>query len=379
MPDPSNVASPLLEVAELEDFLIFLKQVQQVDLTGYKRPTLLRRLRIRMQQVKVNHYQEYLDYLKQKPDEVTHLLNAVFINYTFFFRDRPVWDYLANEVIPQIIRNKAPNEPIRIWSAGCASGEETYSIAILLIEALGIEQFQQRVRIYGTDVDSDALQQAQRGCYSHRAIATVPPDFLDRYFEYTPNGYRWRHELCGSITFHHHNLIQSPPLRNIDLLICRNTLMYLMSETQIRALTRFHFSLQPHGFLVLGQAEDLVTYLQRSFFAVMDSKARIFTKERVDRRSLPPSFWQVPMLNKGLRNGTVLKYPSPSPEDVEQQSVQLEMIENEIEWLHEQVRSLQDELCDRIQQQHEVEQELKATKQELALMNQEIHRRMRTE
>lgn len=274
----ATINIPSLEATELEELLIYLKQFQQVDLTNYKRPSLLRRIRVRMLQVGVDCYQDYFDYLQRQPDEVTHLLNTIFINVTCFFRDRPVWDYLENQAIPQILANKPSDEPIRVWSAACASGEETYSLAMLLAEALGLEQFQKRVRIYGTDVDRDALLQARRGYYSSRAVELISPNLLERYFERRTDGYRWRNDLSHPIVFHHHNLIQTAPLPKIDLLVCRNILMYLTPEAQIRALVRFHFSLRKNGFLMLGQAEDLITPDQKSLFTLIDRQLRVFTK-----------------------------------------------------------------------------------------------------
>lgn len=282
-----------LEASELEDLLIYLKQVQQVDLTDYKRSSLLRRIRVRMQQVGVECYQDYFDHLQQQPDEVSQLLDTVFINVTCFFRDRPVWDYLENQVIPQIVAKKALNEPIRVWSAGCASGEETYSLAMLLAEALGLEQFQKRVRIYGTDVDRDALLQARRGYYSPNAVELIPPNLLERYFQRRTDGYRWRSDLGHPIIFYPHNLIQAAPLPKIDLLVCRNMLMYLTPEAQIRALVRFHFSLRENGFLMLGQAEDLITPDQKSLFTYIDRQVRVFTKvpgAHRNNRLLPIAF-----------------------------------------------------------------------------------------
>ncbi|MDX2213147.1 MAG: protein-glutamate O-methyltransferase CheR [Oculatellaceae cyanobacterium bins.114] len=270
--------SPSLKVEQLEKLLIYLKQVHQIDLTGYKRPSLLRRTQLRMQQVGVECYQDYFDQLQQQPDEVTHLVNTVLVNFTCFFRDRPVWDYLINHVIPHIITSKAPNEPIRIWSAGCASGEEAYSLAMLLAEMLGPEQFLQRVRIYGTDVDQDAIRQAHKGCYSAAVAEEIPPVLLGRYFEPTPEGYRWRPDYCPPILFHPHDLIQTAPMPKIDLLVCRNLLMYLTSETQVRALVRFHFSLQPTGFLLLGQAESLIAHPQASLFKPTYRQTKVFQK-----------------------------------------------------------------------------------------------------
>lgn len=275
---PTNPVTPVLEETQLEDLLHYLKQVSQIDLSGYKRPSLMRRILVRMQRVGVAHYQDYLDCLQQQPDEVRHLLDTIYINYTYFFRDRPVWDYLADQIIPQIIGNKAANEPIRVWSAGCASGEETYSLAMLLAEALRVEQFQQRVRIYGTDIDPEAILHARQGHYLPQSVEAVPVAWQERYFEYKEDAYCCRPELRHPIIFCTHNLIQDPPLPQIDLLVCRNTLMYLTVETQIRALVRFHFGLQPHGFLLLGQAENLATRLQTSLFTTIPGKVRTFAK-----------------------------------------------------------------------------------------------------
>ncbi|MBD1911728.1 MULTISPECIES: protein-glutamate O-methyltransferase CheR [unclassified Leptolyngbya] len=380
-----STTSPSLKATNLEDLLNHLKHVQKADLTSYKRSSLMRQIKKRMQHVGAQHYQEYLDHLTQQPDEVTHLLNAVFINCTFFFRDRPIWDYLKSTIIPQIIANKAPNELIRIWSAGCASGEETYSLAILLAEALGVEQFQQRVQIYGTDIDADALWQAQRGCYFPYKVTGIPPELLERYFECTAEGYRWRQELYHSVTFHQHDLIQSPPLSHIDLLLCRNTLMYLIPQAQLQALVRFHFSLQQQGFLLLGMPEGQIPYLRQSLFESKNSKVRLFTKGSTihDYYSLLPlSFCPIPAVNNALTdmNEAGLKHLSDSTnasQDYEQQHVQLEMLQLEVKRLQDQVRSLQDALSVQIQQRHDIEQELRATQKELELMNQEIHRHLR--
>lgn len=262
----------------MDDLLSYLIQVHQVDLTGYKRPSLMRRTLVRMQKVRVEHYQGYLDYLQQHPDEVRHLLSTIYINFTYFLRDRPAWAYLADQVIPQILSNKASNEPIQVWSAGCASGEETYSLAMLLIEALGVEQFQQRVQIYGTDVDPDAILQARQGRYSAHAVESIPPALQARYFESRNNFYDWRQEFRHSINFQLHNLLQDPPLPHIDLLVCRNLLMYFTTEAQLQVLASFYLSLQNNGFLLLGHVETLVTRPQRSLFTPVHQQSRIFTK-----------------------------------------------------------------------------------------------------
>lgn len=266
-PTSTNISTPSLETAELEDFLTNLKQVHQVDLQGYRRSTLMRRISIRMQEVEVEKYQDYIDYLEQEPEELVHLLDTFFINFTQFFRDPPVWDYLANQIIPQLIANKEPNDPIRVWSAGCASGEETYSLAMLLAEALGIEQFQQRVRLYGTDIAPDAVRQARKGFYpAHAVDEAIPSALQEQYFERKTDGYLWRTDLRRSMTFLCHDLTQAPPFPRIDLLVCRNTLMYFIQQSQIQALVRFHFSLRNYGFLLLGKTESIVGNPQALLF-----------------------------------------------------------------------------------------------------------------
>ncbi|MBD2256864.1 protein-glutamate O-methyltransferase CheR [Pseudanabaena sp. FACHB-2040] len=273
----ANSITPSLEAIELEDLLSYLKQVEQIDLTGYKRSTLMRRIQVRMQRAGAKNYQDYLGHLKQ-PGEIIGLLNTIFINFTSFFRDRFVWKYLEDQVIPQLIADRSPDEPIRVWSAGCASGEETYSLAMLLAEALGAEQYQQRVQIYGTDIDQGAITHARRGRYFPHSVKEISPDLLERYFECTADGYQWRRDRGHDIVFHHHNLLQASPLTQIDLLVCRNVFIYLMPEAQTRILANFRFSLKQSGLLMLGQAENIITRPQRALFTAVDRQAKAFKK-----------------------------------------------------------------------------------------------------
>lgn len=271
-------ASPPLTMTQLEDLLIYLNQFHQVDLTGYKRSTLMRRIRIRIQQIELENYQSYFDYLQQHPDEIKCLVDTVYINYTYFFRDPLVWQYLADQVVLQMLANKAPNDPIRVWSVGCASGEETYALAMLFIEALGVEAFQQQVQIYGTDVDSDAILQARQGRYLAHKIELVPPALQEQYFERRDDVHYWRQDLSPSIDFHVHNLIQDPPLPHIDLLVCRNLFIYFTEAAQLQALVRFYLSLEDNGFLLLGHVENLITAAERSLFTPLNRQRKVFTK-----------------------------------------------------------------------------------------------------
>src|SRR5690242_8448531 len=150
----------------LEALIQYIKRTRQFDFNGYKRTTLSRRVGKRMDEVGCDDYADYQDYLEVHPEEFTAFFNTILINVTSFFRDAPAWEFLADEVIPRIISGKDGVEPIRVWSAGCASGEEAYSLAILMCEVLGREQFRARVKIYGTDIDEDALTRARQAVYS---------------------------------------------------------------------------------------------------------------------------------------------------------------------------------------------------------------------
>lgn len=259
-----------------EALLNYLKHNRGCDLTGYKRSILLRRLEHRLQSINVSSYEEYLQYLQNHADEWMALLDTVLINVTSFFRDRDVWNYLAGEIVPQLVASKQPDEPIRVWSAGCASGHEVYSLLILFAEALGIESCLQRVQFYATDVDADAIQQARLATYSSNEVTGISPNLLEKYFEPVEQGYVFHGKLRSKIVFAHHNLAKDAPMSKIDLLACRNVLMYFNPEIQASILVRFHFALKDNGFLFLGSAETVVT--NRQIFTPVNLKHRVFTK-----------------------------------------------------------------------------------------------------
>jgi two-component system CheB/CheR fusion protein len=261
---------------ELEALLGYLRQSRGFDFTGYKRNSLTRRINRRMQTVGVESYNDYIDYLEVHPDEFTQLFNTILINVTSFFRDEEAWRYLADTLIPQIISGKRADASIRVWSAGCASGEEAYSLAMLLAEELGMDGFRERVKIYATDVDNDALNSARHARYPDRAIEPVPEELRARYFEQAGGSYVFHKDLRRSVIFGRHDLLQDAPISRLDLLVCRNTLMYFNAEAQRRVLARFHFALNDRGVLFLGRAEMLLTHA--NLFSPIDLRYRIFSK-----------------------------------------------------------------------------------------------------
>jgi two-component system CheB/CheR fusion protein len=259
-----------------ETLLNYLKQSWRIDFTGYKRPTLMRLMKKRMQRVEIGSYSDYQDYLEANSVEVDYLLDALLLNVTTFFRDPQAWECIANEIVPRILEAKPNNELIRVWSAGCASGEEAYTIAIILAEALGEEEFRRRVKIYATDLDEEAVAHGRLATYSSRELRDVPDELINKYFDQSKTVCTFRSDLRRDVIFGRHNLVQDPPISRLDLLICRNTLMYFNAETQARVLARFHFALNDTGFLFVGKAEMLLTYT--NLFTPFKLKYRIFAK-----------------------------------------------------------------------------------------------------
>lgn len=264
------------EDPEFEALLQYLKRSRGFDFTGYKRPSLMRLMKKRIQRLGVENYQDYLDYLQVHPGELNELFDSLLLNVTTFFRDPAAWEVLAQEIIPKILEAKPNNEPIRVWSAGCASGEEAYTIAILLAEALGTEAFKNRVKIYATDLDEDALTQGRQAAFPAKLLQNLPEELLHKYFETSGNNYLFRSDLRRCVIFGRHDLVHDAPISRLDLLVCRNTLMYLNSDTQARILTRFHFALKDTGFLFVGKAEMLLTHA--NLFTPANLKYRIFSR-----------------------------------------------------------------------------------------------------
>jgi len=256
-----------------EQLLDFLRNSRGFDFTGYKRSSLARRIDKRMQAVSVEGYPNYIDYLSVHPEEFVRLFNTILINVTSFFRDPQVWKYLEEHILPQLA-SKASNGGLRVWSVACASGEETYTIAMLLAEATGLENFSSRVKIYATDIDDEALNKARSGAYNPNDVDGIPGDLLEKYFEYRDGLYLVNKEMRRAVIFGRHNVIHDAPISRIDLLLCRNLLMYLNTATQSQVLSRLHFAIKDGGFLVLGKAEMIVAF--SSMFTPLDLKMRVF-------------------------------------------------------------------------------------------------------
>jgi two-component system CheB/CheR fusion protein len=259
-----------------EALLEFLKRNRGFDFTGYKRSTLLRRVQKRMEAVKVDSFESYHALLEAEPDEFNQLFDTLLINVTRFFRDETPWEFLATDIMPRLLARSEEGNAIRVWSAGCASGEEAYTLAMVLSEGFGAQRFRERVKIYATDVDEDALATARAATYDERQVSDVPEALRAKYFELNEGRHVFRKDMRRSVIFGRNDLVQDAPISRIDLLVCRNTLMYFNSTTQTAILGRFHFALADGGYLMLGRAETLLTHT--GAFAPVDLKRRIFSK-----------------------------------------------------------------------------------------------------
>ena len=289
----------------LQAIFAHLRKRTAHDFSQYKRATILRRLARRLQVTGQGSLPEYASYLRSTPDEVPSLLRDFLISVTQFFRDPPAFDVLEREVIPLLFLGKTAADQVRVWVAGCATGEEAYSVAMLLCEHRSRLDDPPDLQVFATDIDEDALDRAREGHYANVATADVPPSLLRRYFDTEPDGVRVKPELRQMVLFANHNLISDPPFSRLDLVACRNVLIYLERKIQTRIFATFHYSLRPEGFLFLGSAEGLDA-LTKGFGAV-DKKARIYRRQQAGAPARLPSY----SVGDGRRGAP----PRPRPAD----------------------------------------------------------------
>jgi two-component system CheB/CheR fusion protein len=277
--EPANsTEAEFTEDPSFERLLHFLRDSRSFDFTGYKRPSLVRRVRHRMREVGIDSFEDYQDVLQLEPREFTALFNTILINVTSFFRDPDAWEELRTEILPQVLE-ASDGGPLRVWSAGCSAGQEAYSIAMLLHEEMG-SSFRERVKIYATDIDEDALNYARQASYTERETRGLPESYRQRYFDLVNGRYIFTPDLRRSVIFGRNDLTSDAPISRIDILLCRNTLMYLNAETQTRVVSRLGFALRQNGVLFLGKAEMLLNHA--NVFDPIDLKRRFFRRVRVD-------------------------------------------------------------------------------------------------
>jgi two-component system CheB/CheR fusion protein len=277
-------------LSSLEKAVILLRAHTGHDFSLYKRNTLYRRIERRMGIHQINEMASYVRYLQENSQEVDLLFKELLIGVTSFFRDPPAWKQLREQAIPALLAGRSPSEALRAWVPGCSTGEEAYSLAIVFKEA--VDQAKPRVnfklQIFATDLDRDAIEKARQGVFPSNVAADVPPEQLGRYFRKDDQGYRVRNEIRETIIFAPQNLIMDPPFTKLDILTCRNLLIYLTPEVQKKLIPLFHYSLRPGGILFLGSAETIGGATE--LFVPLSGKSRLFRRTDSAPRPEPVEF-----------------------------------------------------------------------------------------
>ena len=226
------------------------------DFSQYKRSTLLRRIQRRLQIHGISELDEYLGHLRQNPTEAQALFNDILIGVTSFFRDRESWEKLESSVIPQILKDKNIGDKVRTWTIGCSTGEEAYGLAMLLFEQCEKLEIHPQIQVFASDLDENSIKYAREGLYPTAIEADVSIERLERFFTLEGNHYRLRREVRDVVLFTHHSVLRDAPFSRLDMITCRNLLIYLEREVQSTVFDIFHYSLNPGGYLFLGNAES---------------------------------------------------------------------------------------------------------------------------
>ncbi|KHK00613.1 PAS domain S-box protein [Desulfovibrio sp. TomC] len=301
------------EGAALESIHALLFEQTGHDMRGYKQSTVMRRLRKHMLLTGAGSLAEYAAKLAADTDERSRLFGDLLIGVTAFFRDSEAFDLLAQRAIPDIFDNLGPGEVMRTWVACCASGEEAYSVAMLLAEQQRQRGEERAVKLFATDLDAKALETARKGVYPRRLAADIGPDRLAVFCQCTADACTMTRELRDNMVFAVHNLLRDPPFLGMDLIVCRNFLIYLNSDLQARVLSLFAHALRPGGYLLLGPAETIGA--AQPFFLTVDKKWRLFRRKTtaVGAFEAPPRFFSHPVPGSGALSGPA-KFLQPDPE-----------------------------------------------------------------
>ena len=297
LPKHTSELTPVLEVAMKKIFQLLRSQTGH-DFSLYKPSTIYRRIERRMAVNEIEDITNYVKHMKQNPIEVEALFRDLLIGVTHFFRDTDAFRMLEKQTIPAIFASRSPGETIRVWVTGCSTGEEAYSIAMLLVEHMEAENSHFNLQMFATDISSESIAIARAGIYPASILADVSPERLARFFTVEPDGssYRVRKSIRDLLIFSEQDLIKDPPFSKLDLISCRNLLIYMSSELQKRIIPLFHYSLKPNGWLLLGTSEGIGEF--EELFQVFDRKAKVYRRKELTKgharpvlgRFIPPLF-----------------------------------------------------------------------------------------
>jgi two-component system CheB/CheR fusion protein len=296
---PEKAPDPLTAVVEI------LRARTKFDFIGYKKGTLRRRTQHRMRLRHFNELPKYVDVLRNDPAEVTALFKDLLINVTSFFREPAAWQFLQENVIRRVVAEKEANAPLRVWVPACSTGEEAYSIAMVLIEEIEAAQRNCRLQVFASDVDTEALETARAGIYPEGIAAHVSAERLSRFFLKREHSYKVSKELRDTVVFAQQSLVSDPPFSRLDVISCRNLFIYLEAAVQEQLIPLLHFALREDGYLFLGSAEGIG--LQEDLFEAVSTKWRIYRRigpTRHDRLHFPVA---------GAPASTAVRVHSPRP------------------------------------------------------------------
>ncbi|UXI68925.1 CheR family methyltransferase [Tahibacter amnicola] len=295
----------------LHDIVDLLANRTGHDFRHYKRATVLRRIERRLQVNLLRDLPAYLEYLRKNVEETADLLDDMLIGVTNFFRDREAFEGLERQIIPELFVDRPPTDQLRIWVAGCSTGEEAYSIAMLLADEAEHQARLPAFQVFASDIDERAIAVGRNGCYPESIVADVPPQRLRQYFSKEQNHYRIRKSIRDKVLFALHNVLRDPPFSRVDMICCRNLLIYLNRDIQMRLLEMFHFALMPGGVLFLGSSESADAAGSR--FEPIDKRLRIY-RAKAQARGLrhPP---ELPLRVSPAVSRTLLPSGAPSPRE----------------------------------------------------------------
>ena len=287
--DQAEASTPVVADETLQKIFVLLRNISRVDFSFYKPGTIKRRIARRMFLRKIENLQGYLQYLRKNPEEIEALFNDVLINVTGFFRDPDAFEILRKQAFPQILKNRESNNSIRIWVPGCSTGEEAYSLAIVLLEYMGDNASNAQIQIFATDVSDSIIQKARAGIYPESIAMDITSERLRRYFVKADGGYQISKSIRDMCVFAKQDIAKDPPFSKLDMISCRNVMIYMGQILQKRIIPLFHYALNSNGILFLGTSETVGGF--GDLFIPIDKKNRIYTKKIV---TIPVSFDFVP-------------------------------------------------------------------------------------
>lgn len=291
--------SPAADQEILQNILAQVRSRTTMDFSKYKPSTVLRRIRRRMQLHQKEFLADYLEFLRSEPKEANALADEFLITVTQFFRDADVFDYLQKAVIPELFKAKTASDRIRVWSVGCATGEEAYSVAMLLLEQAGSQAEAPHIEIFASDLHEPSLRRAREGLFPDTIEEAVSAERLRRFFVKDDNSYRIRQDVRERVVFASHNLLRDPPFSRIDMIICRNLLIYLQRELQSDVIELFHYALNPGGLLLLGPSESID---RAALFQVENKQVCLYR-----RRNVPAPDPRLPVFPQTFRRAVPLE------------------------------------------------------------------------